>query len=84
MLDVSAKNIAFCFSRPSNKRSITTEQQLFEIMGSPKTMKTPDRKDDPSLPAELVQTAEWTKWRGYDYKDIETRLIDFGEFFTRQ
>ena len=47
-------------------------------------MKTPDRKDDPSLPAELVQTAEWTKWRGYDYKDIEIRLIDFGEFFTRQ
>ncbi|KOS38318.1 hypothetical protein ACN38_g10875 [Penicillium nordicum] len=76
--DISGRNVAFT----CNKVLKSPGQELFDVLGSPKTEPlalidgTPL---DKGLPTQLVKAAEWVDWIDEDEEDI--RLLDFGESF---
>lgn len=76
--DISGRNVAFTCNKVLNSPG----QELFDVLGSPKTEPlalidgTPL---DKGLPTQLVKAAEWVDWIDEDEEDI--RLLDFGESF---
>ncbi|KAJ5334685.1 hypothetical protein N7452_007088 [Penicillium brevicompactum] len=59
-----------------------TEEELFEVLGSPEVEPLARIDGTPlgsGLPTELVKAADWVDWVDEDEEDI--RLLDFGESF---
>lgn len=78
LLDISGRNIAFSCTHLSN----TTEEQLFDVLGSPEIEPLTRIDGTPlenGLPTQLVKAAGWDEW--IDEDDEEIRLLDFGESF---
>lgn len=80
MPDISGRNIAFTCTQFSH----TTEDQLFNVLGSPE-IEPLARIDglplENGLPGQLVKAAEWIDWIDEDDEDI--RLFDVGESFLQ-
>ncbi|CAG8280143.1 unnamed protein product [Penicillium salamii] len=76
--DISGRNIAFTCTHLSKQ----TEEQLFDVIGSPEIEPLERIDGTPlgnELPAQLIKAADWTEWIDEDEEDI--RLLDFGESF---
>lgn len=77
-LDISGRNIAFTCNSLSN----ATEEQLFEVLGSPEIeplARIDGKPLEVGLPTQLVKAAEWVDWIDEDDEDL--RVLDFGESF---
>lgn len=78
IIDINGQNIAFTCA----KLAQATEEELFEVLGSPEIEPLARIDDIPlgsGLPTELVKAAEWVDWVDEDEEDV--RLLDFGESF---
>ncbi|KAK4039482.1 kinase-like domain-containing protein [Parachaetomium inaequale] len=77
--DVSGANVAFTARRLSG---LASANDIFEIIGAPKTEKLvrcDGKALSPGMPEQLVEKAAWDDWIDEDDEDV--RLIDFGEAF---
>ncbi|KAL9128243.1 MAG: hypothetical protein Q9175_007563 [Cornicularia normoerica] len=78
--DISTRNIAFT----CNGLSRTTEECLFDIVGSPESEELARLDGKPlseALPSQLVKGADWTNWIDEDDEDL--RILDLGEAFLQ-
>ena len=76
--DLSGRNVAFT----SKGLSELTEEELFELIGPPKTEELRRRDGKPldtGLPRQLVMATSWASWIEEDEEDI--RILDFGVAF---
>lgn len=78
ILDISGRNLAFSCTHLSD----ATEEQLFEVIGSPEIeplVRIDGMPLENGLPTQLVKAAEWVDWIDEDDEDI--RLFDLRESF---
>lgn len=78
--DLSGRNVAFT----SDRLSQLTEEELFEVLGTPETEELARRDGKSlgkSLPSHLIKATGWDNWIDEDEEDI--RVFDLGEAFLR-
>jgi hypothetical protein len=71
--------VAFTASRLGE---LTSADDIFEVIGAPKTenlVRCDGKPLSPGIPEQLVERAGWDDW--FDEDDEDVRLIDFGESF---
>ncbi|KAL6713257.1 hypothetical protein ACLMJK_008722 [Lecanora helva] len=76
--DISISNFAFT----SNNLLHMSEEDLFDVLGSPESEELVRLDGEPlssSLPSQLVETARWSGWADEDEEDL--RIIDLGLAF---
>jgi serine/threonine-protein kinase SRPK3 len=83
LADLSVRNLAFNSTRLSH----LTEEELFRVLGLPKSEEVIRLDGKPlgeGIPNQLVKSTEWIGWPDEDDEDDEDiRIIDLGEAFTQ-